>query len=73
MVDVGQNSSSVSIAVSMVWAGSRASRSPLADSNTGRSRNRDKLTRTLLLMNGFYSVMILALEANHRLKILNVT
>ena len=47
MEDVGQNSSSVSIAVSMVWAGSRASRSPLADINTARSRNRDKLTQTL--------------------------
>ena len=73
MEDVGQNSSSVSIAASMVWAGSRTSRSPLADINTGKSRNRDKLTRPLLLMNGFYGVMILALEANHRLKILNVT
>ena len=70
---VGQNASSVSIAVSMVLAGSRASCSPLADINTGKSRNRDKLTRPLLLMNGFYGVMILALEANHRLKILNVT
>ena len=46
-VDVGENPSSESIAVSMVLAGSRASCSPLADINTGASRDGDKLTRAL--------------------------